>query len=249
METVIVTGGSSGIGRALCAALAQRGFAVLAVARRASALQSLVEAFPGVIQAVVADVATPEGRDAVAAALGPDQPLRFLVHNAGTLEPIGPLTDLSVNALRAHFAVNLEAPLFLSQRLLPRLSGGRILHVSSGAAHHAYAGWGPYCMSKAALHMLYQTWREELADRAIRVGSARPGVVDTAMQSLIRSTPAARFPRVDRFERLHRDGQLRRPEDVARFLAWLLLALEDTAFDAAEWDIGECEDRWRAFIQ
>ena len=93
METVIVTGGSSGIGRALCAALAQRGFAVLAVARRASALQSLVEAFPGVIQAVVADVATPEGRDAVAAALGPDQPLRFLVHNAGTLEPIGPLTD------------------------------------------------------------------------------------------------------------------------------------------------------------
>lgn len=249
METAIVTGGSSGIGRALCGALAQRGFAVLAVARRASALQSLAEAFPHAVRAVVADVATPDGREAVSAALGPDQPLRFLVHNAGTLEPIGPLTDLTVSALRAHFAVNLEGPLFLSQRLLPQLTGGRILHVSSGAAHHAYAGWGPYCMSKAALHMLYQTWREELAGRAIRVGSARPGVVDTAMQSQIRSMPVARFPRVDRFERLYRDGQLRSAEEVARFLAWLLLAVEDTAFEAAEWDIGACEDRWREFSQ
>ncbi len=246
-DRAVVTGGGTGIGRALCAELARRGLHVLAVGRRAEPLRALASRYPQRIEPLVADVASPEGRAAVAAALGADAKVRFLVHNAATLEPIGPLHDLCPEALRAHLAVNLEGPLFLTQRLLPLLAGGRVLHVSSGAAHHAYAGWGPYCMSKAALHMLYQVWREELSDHAIRIGSARPGVVDTPMQALIRATPSERFAGVARFERLHREGRLRRPEEVAQFLAWLLLATDDAAFEAAEWDIGAHEAQWRAF--
>lgn len=244
---VVVTGGGTGIGRALCEELARRGFHVLAVGRRMEPLQALASRFPDRIEPLAADVASPEGRKAVAAALGADAELRFLVHNAATLAPVGPLRDLCPEALRAHLAINLEGPLFLTQLLLPMLAGGRVLHVSSGAAHHAYAGWGPYCMSKAALHMLYQVWREELAGSAIRIGSARPGVVDTPMQALIRATPPERFPGVTRFEQLHREGQLRRPAEVAQFLAWLLLATDDAAFEAAEWDIGAHEAQWRAF--
>jgi len=243
----VVTGGGTGIGRALCEELVRRGLQVLAVGRRAEPLHALASAFPGRIEPLAADVGAPEGRAAVAAALGTDVKLRFLVHNAATLAPVGPLRELCPDALRAHLAVNLEGPLFLTQQLLPMLAGGRVLHVSSGAAHHAYAGWGPYCMSKAALHMLYQVWREELAGSAIRIGSARPGVVDTPMQALIRATPPERFPRVARFEQLHREGQLRRPAEVAQFLAWLLLATDDAAFEAAEWDIGAQETQWRAF--
>ena len=243
----VVTGGGTGIGQALCEELARRGLHVLAVGRRAEPLRALASRFPGRIEPLAADVGAPEGRAAVAAALGTDVKLRFLVHNAATLAPVGPLRELCPEALRAHLAVNLEGPLFLTQQLLPRLTGGRVLHVSSGAAHHAYAGWGPYCMSKAALHMLYQVWREELAGSAIRIGSARPGVVDTPMQALIRATPPERFPRVTRFEQLHREGQLRRPAEVAQFLAWLLLATDDAAFEAAEWDVGAHEAQWRAF--
>lgn len=243
----VVTGGGTGIGQALCEELARRGLHVLAVGRRAEPLRALASRFPGRIEPLAADVGAPEGRAAVAAALGTDVKLRFLVHNAATLAPVGPLRELCPDALRAHLAVNLEGPLFLTQQLLPMLPGGRVLHVSSGAAHHAYAGWGPYCMSKAALHMLYQVWREELAGSAIRIGSARPGVVDTPMQALIRATPPERFPRVARFEQLHREGQLRRPAEVAQFLAWLLLATDDAAFEAAEWDIGAQETQWRAF--
>lgn len=243
----VVTGGGTGIGQALGEELARRGLHVLAVGRRAEPLRALASRFPGRIEPLAADVGAPEGRAAVAAALGTDVKLRFLVHNAATLAPVGPLRELCPDALRAHLAVNLEGPLFLTQQLLPMLAGGRVLHVSSGAAHHAYAGWGPYCMSKAALHMLYQVWREELAGSAIRIGSARPGVVDTPMQALIRATPPERFPRVARFEQLHREGQLRRPAEVARFLAWLLLATDDAAFEAAEWDIGAQETQWRAF--
>lgn len=249
MDMAVVTGGGSGIGRALCGVLAKRGIAVLAVGRRAERLQTLAAEYPGRIEPVVADVATPAGRDTIAHALGSQRALRFLVHNAGTLVPIGLLEALTPEALRAHLAINLEGPLFLSQRLLPQLAGGRILHLSSGAAHHAYAGWGPYCMGKAALHMLYQLWREELKDRDIRVGSARPGVVDTPMQGLIRATPASRFPNVGRFLRLHQEKQLRSPADAAEFLAWLLLAVDDERFEMAEWDIGPCEEAWRAFAR
>lgn len=249
MDMAVVTGGGTGIGRALCGVLAERGLAVLAVGRRAEPLQVLAHAFPERIEPVVADVATPAGRETIAGAVGASRQLRFLVHNAGTIAPIGLLEDLTPDALRAHFATNLEGPVFLSQRLLPQLSGGRILHLSSGAAHHAYAGWGPYCMGKAALHMLYQVWREELRDRDIRVGSARPGVVDTPMQALIRTTPAKAFPSVGRFLRLHQENQLRSPADAAYFLAWLLLAVDDWRFEAAEWDIGACEDAWRAFAK
>lgn len=249
MDVAIVTGGGTGIGRALCVALAERGLTVLAVGRRAEPLQALATGFPGRIEPVVADVAMPAGRETIANAVGTGRRLRFLVHNAGTIAPIGLLEALIPEALRAHMAINLEGPLFLSQRLLPQLCGGRILHLSSGAAHHAYAGWGPYCMSKAALHMLYQVWREELRGRGIRVGSARPGVVDTPMQALIRATPAREFPGVGRFLRLHRENQLRSPVDVAHFLAWLLLTVDDERFEAAEWDIGACEDAWRAFAK
>lgn len=249
MDMAVVTGGGTGIGRALCDVLAERGFTVLAVGRRAEPLQVLATEFPGRIEPVVADVATPAGRETIASAVGTGRQLRFLVHNAGTIAPIGLLQALTPEALRAHLATNLEGPLFLSQRLLPQLSGGRILHLSSGAAHHAYAGWGPYCMGKAALHMLYQVWREELGDRGIRVGSARPGVVDTPMQALIRAAPAREFPGVGRFLRLHQENQLRSPVDVAHFLAWLLLAVDDGRFEAAEWDIGACEDAWRAFAK
>jgi NAD(P)-dependent dehydrogenase (short-subunit alcohol dehydrogenase family) len=104
-------------------------------------------------------------------------------------------------------------------------------------------------MGKAALHMLYQVWREELGDRGIRIGSARPGVVDTPMQALIRATPAREFPGVRRFLRLHQENQLRSPVDVAHFLAYLLLAVDNERFEAAEWDIGACEDAWRAFAK
>lgn len=249
MDVAVVTGGGTGIGRALCGVLAERGLAVLAVGRRAEPLQALAAEFSGHVEPVVADVATPAGRETIAHAIGTGRRVRFLAHNAATLAPIGLLEGLTPEALRAHLATNLEGPLFLSQRLLPRLSGGRILHLSSGAAHSAYAGWGPYCMGKAALHMLYQVWREELRDRGIRVGSARPGVVDTPMQALIRATPAKAFPNVGRFLRLHQEDQLRSPAEAAYFLAWLLLGVDDGRFEAAEWDIGACEDAWRAFAK
>lgn len=241
-QRMVVTGGGSGLGRAICQGLAGRGVEVIAVGRRREALEGTRELDPERIRAVAADVATVEGRQAVVAAVGGER-LAGVVHNAGVLEPIGPLAGVRLEDWRHAQAVNVEAPLFLTQGLLDALQGGRVLHMSSGAAHQGYPGWGSYCTGKAALHMVYQVLREELRDRGISVGSLRPGVVDTPMQALIREQPPERFPMVQRFLDLHATGQLESPAEVAGCVAWLLLDAGEEAFSASEWSFTDPEHR------
>lgn len=243
-QRILVTGGGSGLGRAICRELANRGLDVIAVGRRPDALAETQRLAPKRITAVPADLATESGRDDVVAAVG-DADLAGLVHNAGVLTPIGPLAGVRLEDWRQAQAINVEAPLFLTQTLLDNLPGGRVLHMSSGAAHQAYAGWGSYCTTKAALHMLYLVLREELKTRDIAVGSLRPGVVDTPMQALIREQPPERFPKVQRFLDLHATGQLEDPQQVARFTAWLLLDVDEAAYTAEEWSFTEPSHRER----
>lgn len=245
----VVTGGGTGIGAALVAALARAGHAVIAVGRRPEPLRAVAASAPALIQPVAADVATAAGRAAVAAAVSAaGRPVDYLVHNAGTIAPIAPLADVSEADWRAAMATNVDGPLFLTQALLPHMvAGARILHISSGAAHNVVEGWGAYCTSKAAFNMLYRVLKAELAPRGIAVGSARPGVVDSDMQGAIR---AGAFPDVGRFVALHEkrrqasaaaaappDGGLDDPRNVAAFLHWLLTATPADEFSAAEWDV------------
>ncbi|MCK8515488.1 SDR family NAD(P)-dependent oxidoreductase [Methylonatrum kenyense] len=242
----VVTGGGSGLGRALCHALADRGLEVLAVGRRQAPLTETCRAYPERIRSLSADVATESGRDAIAAAVG-GQAVAALVHNAGVLEPVAPLERISLQDWRHSQAINVEAPLFLTQLLLPWLRDGRVLHISSGAAHSAYSGWGAYCTGKAALYMLYQVWSKELVERGVAVGSVRPGVVDTPMQTLLRQQRRADFPAIDKFLDLHSRGKLEDPKAVAGFISWLLLDVGTSAFARTEWTFTDPEQQamWR----
>ncbi len=187
----------------------------------------------------MADVATPDGREKIAAQMQ-GKKIRFVVHNAAVLEPVKPLSKVSLKEWQTHFAINVEGPLFLTQALLMQLqAGSRILHISSGAAHHAYAGWGAYCSSKAALHMLYRVWTLELKDRGIRVGRVRAGVVDTPMQDRVRHATPDTFPALDKFLKLKEEGKLLDPQTVARYIGCLLTATDDETFSKQEWDIRE----------
>lgn len=243
-ELAIVTGGGTGVGRALVQRLATEGLAVIAIGRRCAPLEALARAQPDQIEPIPADVATPEGRERVAEAVS-GRRVRYLLHNAGVLEPIGPLAAIGLEEWRYAQAVNVEGPLFLTQRLLPCLSGGRVLHVSSGAAHHPIAGWGAYCTSKAALYMVYQMLNLELHAREIAVASVRPGVVDTPMQALIREQDSERFPDVERFRELKRTHGLVSPEGVADFIWQLLTRTTSDEFAAQEWDVQEHAAQFR----
>ncbi|HHJ52201.1 MAG TPA: SDR family NAD(P)-dependent oxidoreductase [Caldithrix abyssi] len=242
-EAALITGGGSGIGRALAHVLAgQFDMTVFIVGRRMAKLRETAQPFPKLIHPIAADVASDAGRAAIETGLGQTR-LRFLVHNAGVLEPVKPLLAVTLEEWRAHMAVNVEGPLFLTRLLLPRLQkGARILHISSGAAHHAYAGWGAYCTSKAALHMIYRVLKEELAASGILIGSVRPGVVDTPMQDRVRQAAPEVFPALSKFLRLKEEGKLISPQTSAQFIARLLTAVPDDRFGQQEWDIREHSD-------
>ena len=213
------------------------------------------------IRRVSADISTPDGISAIVLALPEDACVKYLIHNAGLLGPIAPLSECDRSAWCQIVETNLSAPLFLTKALIPQLkrcsgddnSGAkaRVLHVSSGAAHTPYVGWGPYCVTKAGLYMMYRCLSMELSPYGILVGSIRPGVVDTPMQTEIRGYAGdpQHFPSHKKFCTLHETGQLEQPENVAAYCHWLLSETSDEEFCAEEWDIRNSADdeRWTKF--
>lgn len=230
----IITGGGSGIGRALAHTLAKRHKSVLIIGRRESALIETTK-FSSLIDYICADVSLFEGRRQVLARLGKGQIIEGLIHNAGVIEPILPITAVDEAAWRQVMATNLEAPLFLSQLLFDRLKNGRVLHIGSGAAYFPVAGWSAYCTSKAALSMLTRCWQLESDDVAF--ASVMPGIIDTDMQAQIRDASHMSAEKVDFFKRLHQEKQLLSSATVAEFLCWLLLDVDAAQYVSQEWDI------------
>ena len=241
--SVVVTGAGTGIGRAIALHFANAGHTVLGVGRRLEPLQSLQkEGNSANIHVVSADVSCKEGRQKIVGALPDPGTVKYLIHNAGVLTPVKPLMDVTEEEFRQHMQINLEAPLFLTQALMDKFEAtdARVLHISSGAAHKPYEGWGMYCTSKAALHMVYQMLDTELKGKGnsnIRVGSLRPGVVDTPMQEVVRSSDRKVFPNIDRFVQLKESNGLIQPQDVAKFTYSLLCEKSAEEFASKEWDI------------
>ena len=230
----VVTGGGSGIGKALAHELATRNHSVLIVGRRE---QALIEAadFSSSIDYLCADVATSEGRHLVFDHLKGQQTIAGLIHNAGIIEPIAPVNTLDEVAWRHVMATNLEAPLFLSQLLQDKLVKGRVLHIGSGAAYFPVAGWAAYCVSKAGLSMLTRCWQLEYP--GVAFASVMPGIIDTTMQAQIRNASNMDPDKIDFFKRLHQEAKLLSPETVAMFLCWLLLDMNKDRYVSKEWDI------------
>jgi NAD(P)-dependent dehydrogenase (short-subunit alcohol dehydrogenase family) len=182
-RTALVTGASRGLGRALAAALADRGWQLVLDGRDGDRLASAVAALshPELVTAVPGDVADPEHRAALAAAVGPR--LDLLVNNASDLgpSPLPMLADLRTEEFLRVLTVNAVAPLALMQAVLPalRTANGTVVDISSDAAVEAYAGWGGYGASKAALDQLTAVLAVENPD--LRVFAVDPGDMATDM--------------------------------------------------------------------
>ncbi len=230
----VVTGGGSGIGQALAIALAKRGQSVVITGRRIEALQQTA-AQNDHITYIQADISHEEGRARLINYLERFKQLAGLIHNAGVIDPIIPITDIPLEQFRKVMATNVEAPLQLNQALLSRLKGGRVLHVGSGAAYFPVKGWMAYCTSKAALSMLTQSWQLECRDPAF--ASVMPGIIDTPMQDKIRHSSDMEADKLNFFKELKTNNKLLAPETVALFLTWLLLDVESKTYVDKEWDI------------
>ena len=225
MIAAIVTGHSRGLGAAVAQELTQRDIRVLGVSRsRADKVG------PG-LREVALDLSDPAATNAWLAsgdlaAFLDGASTALLVNNAGLLQPIGKLEHQDPAAVTRAVAVNVGAALALSAafaRATSQTQDRRILHVSSGAARNAYAGWSVYCATKAALDHHARAVVLDGSPR-LRIASVAPGVIDTDMQTDIRATPEDRFPERERFIRLKEEGALRSPAEAARALVDLLLS-------------------------
>jgi NAD(P)-dependent dehydrogenase (short-subunit alcohol dehydrogenase family) len=179
-RVALVTGGSAGLGRALVTSLAERGWTVIADARRRERLANL----PANVIAKPGDITDAAHRADLAAEIDRLGRLDLLVHNASALgpTPLPRLDEVSIDDLTAVWRPNVGAPLVLTAQLLPALiaSGGTVVSISSDAAVEHYPGWGLYGASKAALDFLTLHYSAE--NPAIRGYAVDPGDMRTEMQ-------------------------------------------------------------------
>ena len=183
---VLVTGASSGIGRAASAELAGAGYRVFATVRTAQAAGELRRALGDAVVPLLLDVRDQEAvaaaAEAVAAAAGP-RGLTALINNAGAAVA-GPWLHLDSAAASRPFQVNVLGTLRVIQAFLPLLrprgaTPGRLINISSIAGRVAIPFMGPYAASKHALEALSASLRGELAPDGIRVVVIAPGMVAT----------------------------------------------------------------------
>jgi NAD(P)-dependent dehydrogenase (short-subunit alcohol dehydrogenase family) len=185
MPTAVITGASAGLGRALAASLAERGWNLVIDARRPDRLRQLAGELSrhAQVRAIAGDVGDDEHRHRLADAVAEFGSLDLLVNNASILgpSPLLPLAELAADQLTDILRVNLVAPLALVQLSLPALTvaGGLVVNLSSDAAVAHYPGWGGYGCAKAALDHLSATLAAENPE--LRWYSFDPGDMRTEM--------------------------------------------------------------------
>ncbi|MFN2517618.1 MAG: SDR family NAD(P)-dependent oxidoreductase [Jatrophihabitantaceae bacterium] len=180
--TAVVTGASKGFGRAVAKQLWDRGWRLVLDARTEADVRRLATDLPGAVT-LAGDVTDPLHREALATAVSAPGGIDLLLNNASDLgpSPLPALRDYPLEALRAVYETNVIAPLALTQLLLALVvaANGAIVNVSSDAAVEAYAGWGGYGPSKAALDHLGAVLAAE--EPGVRVYAFDPGDMRTDM--------------------------------------------------------------------
>ncbi|MGF6709886.1 putative oxidoreductase [Luteibacter sp. W1I16] len=182
-NTILITGGGSGIGRALAEAFHARGNQVVIAGRRQSVLDATTSANPGMKSAVL-DIEDPAAIQRFAAQLRKDFPaLNVVIHNAGIMRPER-LTDGTTDTAEATITTNLLGPIRLNAALIDHLLAqpkASIVTVSSGLAFLPFAVAPTYCATKAAIHSYSETLRYQLKDTSVQVLELVPPYVQTEL--------------------------------------------------------------------
>ncbi len=232
-KTALVTGASRGMGRAGALALAAAGAQVLVHygrgAKEADDVVAEIRKAGSRADAIATDLAAADGADKLArltrGIIG--DRLDILVANAG-VSKVATIEETSVEDFERLFAVNVRAPFFLVQKLLPIMSKGSSIVFLSSLAAHAVVGRSPaYAATKGAIDTMVKHFASLLGERGIRVNAVAPGVVETDMSNFTK-TEAGRNVVMD-MQALKRVAQ---PDDIGGVIAFL--ASED-----ARWITGD----------
>src|SRR6202790_5667658 len=232
-KTALVTGASRGIGRASALALAKAGAQVLVHynggEKEATAVVADIRKGGGKAEKVTADLRASDGPHALAervrAIVGGR--LDILVASAG-IAKAAPIEETTVEDFDALFAVNVRAPYFPLQQLLPVMcKGSSVVLLSSLAAHASVGTLSAYAATKGAVDTLVKHFAAALGPRGIRVNAVAPGVVETDMSNFAKTDAGREFTLG--IQALKRLAQ---PDDIAPVVAFL-------ASDDARWVAGQ----------
>jgi 3-oxoacyl-[acyl-carrier protein] reductase len=232
-KTALVTGGSRGIGRAAALALAKGGAQVLVHyghgAQEAEAVVAQIRADGGRADAVAADLAAADGAHNLAKQVRSivGERLDILVPNAG-ISKSATIEETTVADFDQLFAVNVRAPFFLVQQLLPIMAqGSSVIFVSSLAAHAQVGSISAYASTKGAIDTLVKHFASALGPRGIRVNAVAPGIVATEMSNFAKTERGR-----DYALGMQALKRLAQPDDIGGVIAFL--ASED-----ARWITGD----------
>lgn len=231
-KTAVITGASRGIGRAAAVRFAENGYRVLGLARSVKDLERLAAEISkkgGELQPIRLDASNrPEVVAACEAILSRWGPPAVLINNAG-IALSAPLAKTKADDFDRLMAINLAAPYFFCQRLMPAMAsagGGRVINVASTAALTGFKYTSVYCASKHALLGMTRALALEFAKKNVTVNAVCPGWTDTDMlrgsaEAISAATGRSHEAARQALAQMNPMGRLIRPEDVAELCLFL----------------------------
>ncbi len=234
MKYFIVTGASRGLGAATVKKVAQKGNRIVCIARTQN--EEIVKeaqkngAIVSFVEADLTDHSNVETLlEGVLAELTPDKVEEiYLIQNAGMVDPIKTAGNAPSDVVTNAVHLNLLTPMLMTNKfieLTSTLSCKKVIvHVSSGAGTRPIYGWNTYCTTKAGLNMYTNAvgLEQQLTSNPVTVIAFSPGIMDTEMQAVIRSSNEEDFADINTFKEYHEKGALRSPEFVAEKMVELI---------------------------
>ncbi len=222
-KTALVTGGGSGIGKSVALALAAQGANVVVNDLKLDVAQAVVDqivAAGGKATAVAGNVGNPEDvKAAVDKAVDTYGALHLALNNAGIGGPLGPITDIDIDAYKQLIDVNLHSVFYGLKYQIPEIikaGGGAIVNTSSILGLVGDAGAAPYVAAKHAVSGLTKATALTYASQGVRINSVHPGYIDTP---LLGGLPKEAY---DGLVGLHPIGRLGTADEVAELVVFLL---------------------------
>lgn len=221
-KTALITGASSGIGKATAKAFAKAGINLILCGRRENELKKLQEQLSSEVSVTILifDVRDKtEVYKQIAGLPSEFQKVDILINNAGNAHGLNPIQDGDTDDWDAMMDINVKGLLYVSKAVIPQMvdrKSGHIINIGSTAGKEVYPKGNVYCASKFAVDAINQGMRIDLNSSGIRVGAVNPGLVQTEFSKV-------RFKgNEERAEKVYQGFQPLRPEDIAEIIAFVV---------------------------
>ena len=221
-KTALITGATSGIGKATALEFAKHGIRLILCGRRQERLDALQNSLSKQTEVVTLNFDVRDKEEvfkAIASLQGSFKRIDVLVNNAGNAHGLDPIQEGNIDDWDAMMDINVKGLLYVSKAVIPQMTerqSGHIINIGSSAGREVYPKGNVYCASKFAVDAISQGMRIDLNEHGIRVGAVNPGLVETEFSDV-------RFKRdVDRAKTVYQGYQALKAEDIADIIHFVI---------------------------